>query len=98
MTKANSEGWHFENETKDAEPFVMLENVALAQNEPNTNATSVPTTSELTKDEALAVAWTGIEALAHMGEASIFKSDSQGTVWVQFHKAGYDNANGLVTL
>lgn len=50
---------------------------------------------EMTKAEALAVAWTGIEALAQSGQAKVFRSRKSGSVWIQLLATDYDSANGL---
>jgi hypothetical protein len=49
----------------------------------------------MTQGEALAIAWTGIEALAKMGKAKLFRSPTTGRVWVEFSQTDYDTANGL---
>lgn len=73
----------------------MLDSVAAAK-EP----TSSPDTKEssMTAAEALAIAWTGIEALGGMGRARLFHSPTTGRVWVEFKATEYTIANGLAPL
>lgn len=52
--------------------------------------------SSLTEREALAIAWTGIEALGKMGLVRLFHSPKTGQVWVLFSRTKYEVANGLV--
>ena len=53
------------------------------------------TSGNMTKGEALAIAWTGIEALAHMKQARIYMSNKESNiVWVKF-LATEITANGL---
>ena len=53
------------------------------------------TSGNMTKGEALAIAWTGIEALAHMKQARIYMSNKEANiVWVKF-LATEITANGL---
>lgn len=53
------------------------------------------TSGNMTKGEALAVAWTGIEALAQMKQAKVYRSNKENNVvWVKF-LATEITANGL---
>ncbi|MFK5283100.1 hypothetical protein ACI3PL_26375, partial [Lacticaseibacillus paracasei] len=65
-TQENSEALHSGNETRKEKPSATLAREALAIAKQNMTATPEPTLSEMTKAEALAVAWTGLEALAMM--------------------------------
>lgn len=84
------------NETKAVKRSDTLENVALAAGKQSSSVTVTP--SEMTKTEALAVAWTGLEALAHMNQAAIFKSKKHRSVWIELKLTDCDNSNGLVPL
>lgn len=69
----------------------MLAKEALATERPSTNGTQ----ESMTKDEALAVAWTGLEALAVMKQANLFRSPKTGRVVVELLDTEYTVANGL---
>lgn len=68
---------------------------ALAVESPNMSDMPPPSDGEMTKDEALAVAWTGIEALALAGAAVIYQSLESGETWIRLLATCYDTANGL---
>jgi len=69
----------------------MLAREALAAEKPNTNAMQ----ESMTKDEALAIAWTGLEVLAMMKQANLFRSPRTGRVVIELLDTEYTVANGL---
>ncbi len=87
-----SEGSLSESETKGASPSVMLENVQVAHDSKNTSGTS----GYMSKAEALAILWTGLEALAQAGEAELHRSDERKLVLAILHGVDFDPTNGLV--
>lgn len=91
----NLEGSLSESEIKAENQSDMSESEALAVEKQNTSDTPPPSDGEMTKDEALAVAWTGLEVLALMGEAVIYQSQRSGQTWIQLLATGYDRASGL---
>ena len=97
-TQANSEGLHSESATKNARPSATLVKEALAVAKQNMTATQEPMRSEMTKNEALAVAWTGLEALAMMKQANLYHSPKTGRVVIELLATDYDSANGLVSV
>jgi hypothetical protein len=56
------------------------------------------TDGEMTKAEALAVAWTGVEALAMMGQAKVYRSRTTGRVWVELLATDVTRKDGLIPL
>ena len=97
-TQENSEALHSGNETKKEKPSAMLAKEALAAAKRNMTAIQEPTQSEMTKAEALAVAWTGLEALALMRQANLYRSPKTGRVIIELLETDYDTANGLVSV
>ena len=97
-TQENSEALHSGNETKKGRPSAMLAREALAAARQNMNAIHEPTQSEMTKSEALAVAWTGLEALAVMKQARLYRSPKTGRVVIELLATDFDSANGLVSI
>lgn len=84
-----SEGSLSERGIREEDQSVMLENVTGGLNTSDTSG-------RMTKAEALAVLWTGLEALAMLGEAEIHKSDDKKLVLAILHGVDFDPANGLV--
>ena len=97
-TQENSEALHSGNETRKEKPSAMLAREALAAARQNMTATPEPTQSEMTKAEALAVAWTGLEALAVMKQANLYRSPKTGRVIIELLGTDYNSANGLVSV
>ncbi len=88
-----------ESETKQENQSDTLGSEALAVEKPSLNAMPTHTENEeMSKSEALAIAWTGLEALALSGEAQIYRSRKNGSVWIQLLATDYDKANGLVSV
>ena len=81
-TQENSGELHSGSETKKGSQSDTLAVKAQASGEQNLSDTS----GNMTVGEALAVAWTGIEALAQMKQAKVYKSSKEkNVVWVKFH-------------
>lgn len=61
---------------------------------------SSPATTEpsMTRAEALAIAWTGIEAMGKMGLAKVYHSPLTGRVQIELSETVYEPANGLVPM
>lgn len=92
------EGSPSENETKAESQSDTSESGPLATGKPNTSDTLQPTTSDMTKTEALAVAWTGIEALALMAQANLYHSRKTGRVVIELLSVRYDPQEGIVVI
>lgn len=62
--------------------------------------TNLPVTNEpsMTAAQALAIAWTGIEALGKMGKAKVYHSPTTGRVQIELSETVYEVANGLVPM
>lgn len=97
-TQESSEVSHSGKETKNEKPSATLVKEALAFAKQNMTAIPEPIQSEMTKSEALAVAWTGIEALAMMKQARLYRSPTTGRVVIELLATSYDSANGLVSI
>ena len=97
-TQENSEALHSGNETRKEKKSATLAREALAAAKQNMTATSEPTQSEMTKAEALAVAWTGLEALVVMKQANLYRSPKTGRVIIELLGTDYNSANGLVSV
>jgi hypothetical protein len=97
-TQENLEGLPSEKETKVEKASATLESEALALEKKNTNAIPEPTQSDMTKTEALAIAWTGVEALAQMKMANLYHSPKTGRVVIELLAVNYDPAKGLVSV
>ena len=69
---------------------------ALAHAKQSMIAMPTLTEGEMSKMEALAVAWTGIEALAHMNQAFLYVSSKTKRVCIELLAVEYDPANGLI--
>ena len=95
-TQDNSEAFHSGSATKNGKKSGMSAQEALAVGGQSLKDTSKP--SEMTKAEALAVAWTGIEALAVMKQANLFHSPKTGRVWIELVDVELTTANGLKAL
>jgi len=87
-----------ENGTKNEKPLGMSVKEALATARQNTAAMPEPTRNEMSKSEALAVAWTGLEALAMTKQAYLYRSPRTGRVWIELVDVDYETANGLVSI
>jgi len=85
-------------ETKGESQSDTLGSEVLAAGNPSLSGMPTLLESEMTKSEALAIAWTGLEALAQSGQAKIFRSRKSGSVWIQLLGADYDSANGLKSI
>jgi hypothetical protein len=81
------------NATTHARKSVTLVPKAPASVKQNLSAT----VNGMTKGEALAVTWTGVESLKQMGSAKVFRSKAEPTViWVKLIGADYTVGSGLV--
>ena len=89
------EGLPSGNGTKAENQSATSGSEALAVENPSMSDMPPPSENEMTKEEALAIAWTGLEALALMGEAVIYQSRESGQTWIQLLATRYDKANGL---
>ena len=94
----NSEGLPFEKETRKGSQSTTSASEALAIVKTNTTAISEPTQNEMTKGEALAIAWTGIEALALMGQANLYRSPKTGRVVIELLATEWQPSMGLVSV
>lgn len=72
-----------ENGTKSVKPSATSVQEALAVAKQNLTVTPPLTANDMTKAEALAIAWTGIEALAKMKQANLYRSRQTGRVVVE---------------
>ena len=95
-TQENSEAFHSGSATKNGKKSGMSAQEALAGGVQSLKDTSTP--SDMTKAEALEVAWTGIEALAVMKQANLFHSPKTGRVWIELINVELTTANGLKAL
>ena len=86
------------NETKAESRSDTLVKGALAHAKQSLSDMPEPTGNEMSKGEALAVAWTGLEALATTGNAIVYRSRKNGKVWIELLATDYDPANGLVPI
>lgn len=83
-----------ENETPTAKALDTLAGEAKGRGKRNLSDMPTHTNGEMTKSEALAVAWTGIEALAQMKQAIIYRSKTGGKIYVMFLETNL-SSNGL---
>ena len=99
MTKVNSGVSLSGNATKNGTPSATLGSEALAAAKPSTAVMPTHTQNDtMSKSEALAIAWTGLEALAMTKQAFLYRSPRTGRVWIELVDADYDTANGLVSV
>ena len=81
------------NETTQEKPSATLAVKAQAKGKPNLTATA----NGMTKGEALAVAWTGIEALKQLGAAKVYRSKAAPNImWIMLIDTEYTANGGLV--
>jgi len=90
-TQENLEGLRSGNVAKAENRSGMLAKEALAAEKPS----MTDTPESMTKDEALAIAWTGLEALALTKQANLFHSPRTGRVVIELLDTEYTIANGL---
>lgn len=90
----NLGGLPSESAAKTAKPSDTSVKEALAAAKRNLTDTPQPT-PEMTKDEALAIAWTGLEALAQMKQANLFRSPKTGRVVIELLATEYVPSKGL---
>lgn len=83
-------------ETRKEKTSATLAKEALAVAKQNMNATPAPTQSEMTKTEALAILWTGVEALAQMKQANLYLSHKTGHVVIELLAVEYSPTDGLI--
>ena len=74
------------------------EREAVAVEKKSTNATQEPTQDEMTKEEALAVLWTGVETLAKMKAANLYHSRKTGRVVIELLAVEYSPKLGIVSV
>lgn len=98
MPTENLEGSPSESGTKAGKPSATLVKEALAHAKPSLTATPEPMPNEMSKAEALAVAWTGLEALARMKQANLFRSRKNGSVVIELLATELTEAEGLKVL
>ncbi len=84
--------------TKNESRSGMLAPEVLAVEKKSLSAMLAHTDAEMSKSEALAVAWTGIEALAVMGQAKVYRSQRTGRVWVELLATDVTHKDGLKPL
>lgn len=94
-TQENLEGLPSVSAVKAGKPSDTLVKEALAHAKQSLRDTPTPT--EMTKDEALAIAWTGLEALAAMKQANLFRSRKNGRVVIELLATDYDPKKGLTS-
>ena len=97
-TQDNLGAFHSGNAIKTEKKQGMSAQEALAAEKRNLTDMPTHTRGEMTKKEALAVAWTGLEALAIMKQANLFRSPKTGRVIIELLGTDYDTANGLVSV
>lgn len=97
-TQENSEALPLGKETKKEKASGTSANGALAVSKPNTETTPEPMPNLMSKNQALAIAWTGIEALALMKHANLYRSPKTGRVVIELLDTEYTTANGLVSV
>ena len=97
-TQENLEGLLSENEEKDERESGTLVNVAQERAKPNLTDTQGPTPDEMTKEEALAIIWTGLEVLARRSQAVLFQSQVNGCVIVNLLATELTKGEGLKAL
>jgi len=95
-TQVNSEESLSESATKNVKKSVTSAREAPAVAKMSSPA--MPTHTGMGKDEALAVAWTGLEALARMGQAKLYRSPRTGRVYVELLAVTLTSADGLKPL
>ena len=86
------------NATRKEKPSVTSGKEAAAAVKQSTNGISKPIQSEMTKAEALAVLWTGVEALAGMKTANLYHSPKTGRVVIELLETNYVPTQGLVCI
>lgn len=99
-TQENYEGLPSGSGTKAESPSATLAPGAKGRARPSSKGTPRPSSvaTDLTEDEALAILWTGVEALVKMGKAKIYHSPSQNRLLVEVLAVDFDSANGLKPL
>lgn len=97
-THKNSGALPLESATKTENQSDTLVREALAVEKRNLKDMPTLTDSEMTKAEALAVTWTGVEALAKMGQAKVYRSQKTGRVWVELLATDVNHKDGLKPL
>ncbi len=90
----NLEGLPSASAAKSVKPSDTSVKEALAAAKKNLIDTPQPT-SEMSKDEALAIAWTGIEALVMTKQANLFRSPKTGRVVIELLATEYVSTKGL---
>jgi len=79
-------------------PSAMSVQEALARAKQNLRDTLSLSANGMSKAEALAVAWTGIEALARMREAKLYRSPKTGRVVIELLATELNEKGGLKPL
>jgi hypothetical protein len=97
-THTRLEESHSENATPEEKPSGTLAVEALAVEKKNLNAMPTLTEADMTKPEALAIAWTGIEALAKMKQARLYRSRKTGRVLIELLAVEFIESEGLKPL
>jgi hypothetical protein len=97
-TQSNFAASRSESATKIGKRPGTLANEALAVEKPSLTVMPTHTTGEMTKAEALEVAWTGLEALARMNQARLYRSPRTGRVLIELLAVELTEANGLKAL
>ncbi len=98
-TQDNSEASPSESETRDEKKSITSDAEAKASAATSSSDTVEPTrVEELTVEEALAIAWTGIEALAGMKRALLYRSPKTGRVVIILQAVDLDPRDGLKPL
>ena len=97
-TQEISEGSRSASEIKKEKPSATSGSEALAVEKKSSSVTPEPTQSEMTKAEALAILWTGAEALAKMKTANLYRSPRTGRVVIELLAVEYSPTKGLVSV
>lgn len=93
-TQDSYEGLPSEGEEKTVNPSGTSEQGQQAPGSKNSRDTDVP----MTKAEALAIAWTGIEVLAKLGQARLYRMQRNGLIVIELLATEYTVVDGLKPL
>ena len=97
-TQENLGESHSENEERAERPSATSGSEVLAAEKPSLTDTPEPMQSEMTKAEALAIVWTGLEVLARQKQAVLFQSRLNGCVVVNLLATEFTYEDGLKAL
>ena len=97
-TQDSLEALHSEKEIKNEKTSDMSENEALAVEKKNSSVMPEPMQDDMTRAEALAILWTGVEALARMKVANLYHSPKTGRVVIELLAVEYSPTKGIVSV